>query len=95
MDHMDKWAACNPIFADLDAQAALKRIWNDDTGPGQWLARPFFRQAGWTTEFRWIPGHKVLERNEGRDPVFFLDGYLDGTWNGRQLGGSTGGGPEV
>jgi hypothetical protein len=50
MDHMDKWAARNPIFADLDAQAALKRIWNDDTGPGQWLACPFFRQAGWTTE---------------------------------------------
>jgi hypothetical protein len=52
------------------AQAALKSIRNDDPGPGQWLARRILRterqlrQAGWTTEFRWIPGYKGIEGNE-------------------------------
>jgi ribonuclease HI len=46
-----------------DSQAALRRIRNDDPGPGQWLARRILhaerqlRQAGLTTEFHWIPGH--------------------------------------
>jgi hypothetical protein len=56
-----------------DSQAALKRIGNDDPGPGQWLARRILRterqlrQAGWTTEFRWVPGHEGVEGNEVAD----------------------------
>jgi hypothetical protein len=56
-----------------DSQAALKRIKNDDPGPGQWLARRILRterqlrQAGWTTEFRWVPGHEGVEGTEAAD----------------------------
>jgi ribonuclease HI len=64
-DHLkDDWTGAKSITLLTDAQAALKRIRNDDTGSGQWLARTLLRterqvcQAGWTTEFRWVPGHK-------------------------------------
>jgi hypothetical protein len=44
-DHKNGWAALgsksNTIF--IDAQAALKRIRNDDPGPGQWLVRRILR----------------------------------------------------
>jgi ribonuclease HI len=74
-DHQDEWAAVGPksITIFTDAQAALKRIRNNDPGPGQWLARRILRterqlrQAGWTTEFRWVPGHKGVEGNETAD----------------------------
>jgi ribonuclease HI len=73
--HQDEWKAVGPKSLTIftDAQAALKRIRNDDPGPGQWLARRILRterqlrQAGWTTEFRWIPGHKGIEGNEVAD----------------------------
>jgi ribonuclease HI len=74
-DHQGEWAAVGPksITIFTDSQAALKRMKNDDPGPGQWLARRILRterqlrQAGWTTEFRWIPGHKGVEGNEVAD----------------------------
>jgi ribonuclease HI len=73
--HQDEWEAVGPKSLTIftDAQAALKRIRNDDPGPGQWLARRILRterqlrQAGWTTEFRWIPGHRGIEGNEVAD----------------------------
>jgi ribonuclease HI len=73
-DHLkDDWMGAKSITFFTDAQAALKRIRNDDPGPGQWLARRIIRterqlrQAGWTTEFRWVPGHKGVEGNEVAD----------------------------
>jgi ribonuclease HI len=73
-DHLkEDWAGAKSITIFTDAQAALKRIRNDDPGPGQWLARRILRterqlrQAGWTTEFRWVPGHKGVEGNEVAD----------------------------
>jgi ribonuclease HI len=53
-----------------DAQAALKRIRNEASGPGQWLVRRILhterqlRQAQWTTEFRWVSGHKGIEGHQ-------------------------------
>jgi ribonuclease HI len=81
-DHKEEWAAHltehggpRVITIFTDAQAALKRIRNDEAGPGQWLARRIIRverqllvrQEGWLTEFRWIPGHKGIEGNEVAD----------------------------
>jgi ribonuclease HI len=73
-DSIGAWAAGpRAVTIFTDAQAALKRIRNDDPGPGQWLARRILhterqlRQAGWTTEFRWIPGHRGIEGNEVAD----------------------------
>jgi ribonuclease HI len=75
-DSTDAWAAGpRAVTIFTDAQAALKRIRNDDPGPGQWLARRILRterqlrQAGWTTEFRWIPGHRGIEGNEVADQL--------------------------
>jgi ribonuclease HI len=79
-DNQDAWAAHltrlggpQVITIFTDAQAALKRIRDDEAGPGQWLARRIIRverqlrQKGWLTEFRWIPGHKGIEGNEVAD----------------------------
>jgi ribonuclease HI len=73
-DSTDSWAAGpRAVTIFTDAQAPLKGIRNDDPGPGQWLVRRILRterqlrQAGGTTEFRWIPGHKGIEGNEVAD----------------------------
>jgi ribonuclease HI len=93
-DHQDEWAAMCPkshtIFTD--AQAALKRIKNDDPGPGQWLAHRILhterqlRQAGWLTEFRWVPGHNEIEGNEVADrwAKAGAAGALDADWLPRE-----------
>jgi ribonuclease HI len=68
-DHEDDCAAFGPnaVIIFTHAQAALERIRNDDPGPGQWRVRCILRterqlrQAGWTTEYLWVPGHKWNE----------------------------------
>jgi ribonuclease HI len=73
-DSINAWAAGpRAVTIFTDDKEALKRSRNDDPGPGQWLARRILhtewqlRQAGWTTEFRWIPGHRGIEGNEVAD----------------------------
>lgn len=56
------------IFAD--STAALKRIQEDNPGPGQWTTRTIIKiertlmRAGWHIEYHWVPGHSKAEGNE-------------------------------
>jgi ribonuclease HI len=56
-----------------DAQAALKRIKDNSTGPGQWLALRTIERVkrargdGVNVTIQWIPGHKGVEGNERAD----------------------------
>jgi ribonuclease HI len=59
------------IFSD--AQAALRRLRNDDEGPGQLLTRRAFwaedqlHRHGVNIEYRWIPSHIGIPGNEATD----------------------------
>jgi ribonuclease HI len=63
----------NKIAIFSDAQAALRRLRNDNEGPGQLLARNSLlaedrlRRRGIDIEYRWIPSHIGIPGNEAAD----------------------------
>jgi ribonuclease HI len=63
----------NKVTIYSDSTTALNRIKVSASSAGQWITKRIkereniLTRAGWTVEYRWVPGHEKIEGNERSD----------------------------